>query len=54
MPELESALNLADELFLKTYGRNKPTPDAVVIFSCKAGGRAQRAAVLAKSLGYAR
>lgn len=54
MPDLERALNLPDELFLKTYGRDKPTHDAVVIFSCKAGGRAQRAAVMAKTLGFAR
>ncbi|KAH8408017.1 hypothetical protein KR222_011104 [Zaprionus bogoriensis] len=53
LPDLERALNLPDALFQKTYGRSKPATDAVIIFSCKAGGRAARAAVLAKNLGFA-
>lgn len=52
LPDLERALNLPDELFFKTYGRSKPPIDAVMIFSCKAGGRAKRAAILAKGLGF--
>ncbi|XP_017037906.1 rhodanese domain-containing protein CG4456 [Drosophila kikkawai] len=52
LPELEKALNLPNEEFTKAYGREKPSPDAVLIFSCKAGGRAARAANLAGTLGY--
>jgi len=50
--ELEKALNLPDEDFAETYGREKPAIDAVLIFSCKAGGRAARAANLANTLGF--
>jgi len=50
--ELEKALNLPDEAFAETYGREKPAIDAVLIFSCKAGGRAARAANLANTLGF--
>ncbi|KAL7729136.1 hypothetical protein ACLKA6_009606 [Drosophila palustris] len=53
LPDLENALNLADADFEKSYGRAKPPTDAVIIFSCKAGGRAARAANLAKTLGFA-
>ncbi|XP_060645285.1 rhodanese domain-containing protein CG4456 [Drosophila nasuta] len=52
MPDLENALNLSDADFESSYGRAKPSTDAVVIFSCKAGGRAARAANLAKTLGF--
>lgn len=53
LPDLEKALNLPGEDFEKSYGRAKPPTDAVIIFSCKAGGRAARAANQAKSLGFA-
>ncbi|KAH8310604.1 hypothetical protein KR044_002115 [Drosophila immigrans] len=53
LPDLEKALNLPDTDFVTKYGRPKPTTEAVVIFSCKAGGRAARAANLAKTLGFA-
>ncbi|KAH8382702.1 hypothetical protein KR009_004871 [Drosophila setifemur] len=53
LPELENALNMPDEAFAKAYGREKPAIDAVMIFSCKAGGRAARAANLASTLGFA-
>lgn len=52
MSELEKALNLPEEDFAQTYGRVKPAVDAVLIFSCKAGGRAARAANLASTLGF--
>ncbi|XP_039491521.1 rhodanese domain-containing protein CG4456 [Drosophila santomea] len=52
LTELEKALNLPDEVFAQTYGREKPAVDAVLIFSCKAGGRAARAANLASTLGF--
>ncbi|EDW16921.1 rhodanese domain-containing protein CG4456 [Drosophila mojavensis] len=53
LPELEKAFNLPDEEFKKCYGREKPPIDAEMIFSCKAGGRAARAAILVKTLGFA-
>ncbi|XP_030556307.1 rhodanese domain-containing protein CG4456 [Drosophila novamexicana] len=52
LPDLEKAFNLPDKDFEKSYGRVKPPIDAVLIFSCKAGGRAARAANLAKTLGF--
>ncbi|EDV94625.1 rhodanese domain-containing protein CG4456 [Drosophila grimshawi] len=52
LPDLEKALNLPDGDFKTSYGRAKPSTDAVMIFSCKAGGRAARAANLAKTLGF--
>ncbi|KAH8257889.1 hypothetical protein KR038_002778 [Drosophila bunnanda] len=52
LPELEKALNLPNEEFAQAYGREKPPTDAVLIFSCKAGGRAARAANLASTLGF--
>lgn len=52
VPELEKAFNLPDDDFKKTYGRAKPSIDAEMIFSCKAGGRAARAANLIKTLGF--
>ncbi|EDV42219.1 uncharacterized protein Dana_GF17119 [Drosophila ananassae] len=52
LPDLERALNMPDDLFTKAYGRDKPAIDAVLIFSCKAGGRAARAANLASTLGF--
>lgn len=54
VPELEKAFNLPDEDFKKLYGRQKPPIDAEMIFSCKAGGRAARAAILVKTLGFAK
>ncbi|KAH8278463.1 hypothetical protein KR018_003752 [Drosophila ironensis] len=52
LPDLERALNMPDDLFAKSYGRQKPAIDAALIFSCKAGGRAARAAHLASTLGF--
>ncbi|XP_017041179.1 rhodanese domain-containing protein CG4456 [Drosophila ficusphila] len=52
LADLEKALNLPDVDFAQTYGREKPAIDAVLIFSCKAGGRAARAANLASTLGF--
>ncbi|EDW83666.1 uncharacterized protein Dwil_GK13732 [Drosophila willistoni] len=52
LPNLEKALNLPEADFEKSYGRPKPPIDAVLIFSCKAGGRAARAANLARTLGF--
>ncbi|ALC45468.1 CG12279 [Drosophila busckii] len=53
LADLEAAFNLPDADFAKSFGRAKPATDAVVVFSCKAGGRAARAANLAKTLGFA-
>ncbi|XP_034488546.1 rhodanese domain-containing protein CG4456 [Drosophila innubila] len=52
LPDLENAFNLPDAEFEKSYGRAKPPTDAVIIFSCKAGGRAARATDLAKTKGF--
>ncbi|XP_030370751.1 rhodanese domain-containing protein CG4456 [Scaptodrosophila lebanonensis] len=53
LPELEDALKLSDAQFKTNFGRSKPAPDAKIIFSCKAGGRAARAANTAKTIGFA-
>lgn len=46
------ALNLTDESFKGKYGRDKPTQTSEIIFSCKLGMRAGKAAVAAAGLGY--
>lgn len=52
MPTLEEALKLSDAEFKEKYGCNKPTSDQEVVFHCKMGGRAGRAAETATSLGF--
>ncbi|KAL5285572.1 TSTD3.2 family protein [Megaselia abdita] len=50
--ELESAFSLSDDEFLVKYNRVKPSMDSEIIFSCKLGGRAQKAADQAASRGF--
>lgn len=52
LPKVEEALRSTNDVFKKTYNREKPSQDAVIIFHCKMGGRAQKATELAKSLGF--
>lgn len=52
MGELEENLKLSDSEFATKFGRAKPSDEAVVIFHCKMGGRAARAAQTALALGY--
>lgn len=52
MPTLEEALKLSDAEFKAKYGRDKPKADQEVVFHCKMGGRAGRAAESAMGLGY--
>lgn len=50
--QLEENLKLADDEFKAKYGRDKPSKEAEVIFHCKMGGRAGKAAEVAESLGF--
>lgn len=53
VPTLEGALKeLSDDEFKAKYGRDKPKEDQEVVFHCKMGGRAGRAAESAKNLGF--
>ncbi|XP_055628380.1 rhodanese domain-containing protein CG4456-like isoform X2 [Toxorhynchites rutilus septentrionalis] len=52
LPGLEQALSLPADEFKAKYGRDKPQPDTEVIFHCKLGGRAQKAADTATNLGF--
>lgn len=48
---LEETLKLPDDEFKARFGRDKPGNETEVIFSCRLGGRAAKAAEVAKSLG---
>lgn len=52
MPTLEEALKLSDAEFKEKFGRDKPKVDEEVVFHCKMGGRAGKAADTAITLGY--
>ncbi|XP_058457050.1 uncharacterized protein LOC131434400 [Malaya genurostris] len=52
LPNLEQALKLSDDEFKSKFGRSKPQSDTEIIFHCKLGGRAQKAADTAIGLGY--
>ncbi|XP_053684047.1 rhodanese domain-containing protein CG4456-like isoform X2 [Sabethes cyaneus] len=52
LPTVEQALQLSDDEFKAKYGRTKPNPETEVIFHCKLGGRAQKAADMATGLGF--
>jgi rhodanese-related sulfurtransferase len=52
VPTLEDALKLSDAEFKEKFGRDKPTADQEVVFHCKMGGRAGRAADTATNLGF--
>ncbi|XP_044727389.1 rhodanese domain-containing protein CG4456-like isoform X2 [Chrysoperla carnea] len=53
LSEIQLALTqLSPESFLKKYGRDKPSPLAYIVFSCRSGKRANMAAQLAAKLGF--
>lgn len=49
---LEETLKLPDDEFKERFGRDKPTNETEIIFSCKLGGRATKAAETAINLGF--
>lgn len=49
---LEETLKLPEDVFKSTFGRDKPSNEAEIIFSCKLGSRATKAAEVAETLGY--
>jgi thiosulfate:glutathione sulfurtransferase len=51
--QVEAALkSTSDEDFKAKYQHEKPSLDQEIIFSCKLGGRAQKAADQAVALGF--
>lgn len=51
---LEETFKLSAEDFKERFGREKPTADTELIFSCKMGGRATKAAEVAAGLGFSK
>lgn len=49
---LEETLKLPDDEFKSRFGRDKPENETEIIFSCRLGGRAAKAAEVAKTLGF--
>lgn len=49
---IEEELKLSDEDFFSKYGRKRPNVDDEIIFHCRMGGRAGKAADIAVGLGY--
>lgn len=52
--DIEDALSLEEDMFEERYGISKPSLDADIVFSCRAGIRSLVAIELAKNLGYSR
>lgn len=52
MSELEHAFKMSENDFHTAFNRPKPKEDTILIFSCLAGGRAQRATDLALTHGF--
>lgn len=52
MGTLEETLKLPDDEFKTRFDRDKPSNETEIIFSCKLGGRAAKAAEVAVSLGF--
>lgn len=52
MGTLEETLKLPEDVFKSSFGRDKPVNDTEIIFSCKLGGRATKAAEVAETLGF--
>jgi rhodanese-related sulfurtransferase len=50
--QVEGALKLSESDFQEKYQRAKPKPTDEVIFHCKMGGRAGKAADAAAALGF--
>lgn len=49
---LEETLKLPEDEFKERFGRDKPTEQTEIYFSCKLGGRATKAAETAIALGF--
>lgn len=52
MGALEETLKLPEDEFKTRFGRDKPATDTEIIFSCKLGGRASKAAEVAATIGF--
>lgn len=52
MGTLEETLKLSADEFKARFDRDKPENGTEIIFSCKLGGRAGKAAEVAKALGF--
>ncbi len=50
--EVEDALRMTPDRFLKHYGFAQPKKDDVLIFYCRTGGRSARAANIALHCGF--
>lgn len=48
----ETFLKLSTEEFKSKFGKTKPDKDAVIIVSCKLGGRSAKAQGILTQLGY--
>lgn len=48
----ETFLKLSDEEFKSKFGKTKPDKDAIIIVSCKLGGRSAKAQGILTQLGY--
>lgn len=54
MGTLEETLKMPADAFKERFGRDKPADDTELIFTCKLGGRATKAAEVASTLGFAK
>lgn len=52
MSTVEEALKSSSDDFKVKFGRSKPSSDQEIVFHCKLGGRAQKAADQAVALGF--
>jgi len=53
LAEVENALkNLSSEEFFNRYGRQKPSKNFPLVFSCRSGKRSEAASTIAQKLGY--
>lgn len=52
MSQVEEALKSSSDDFKTKYQHEKPSSDQEIIFHCKLGGRAQKAADQAVTLGF--
>lgn len=52
MATVEEALKSSSDDFKAKFGRDKPATEQEIVFHCKLGGRAQKAADQAVALGF--
>lgn len=52
MAKVEEALKSSSDDFKAKFGRDKPASEQEIVFHCKLGGRAQKAADQAVALGF--